>query len=155
MLFLHLSCQKPKALSKSIKHVAVLLFFIVAFFYSIDDCKAQVTDIDVVRSLLGKSYYKTHPTLDSLGLWYSLHILKNITPSKYDDPRSKVYSISDGKGSVKVYFLKLDESKMIDEIVINFKHDSKEQVEDSKKITNASDYHVGYYSTDIVFKRKK
>src|SRR4051812_18320875 len=86
----------------------------------ISQTHAQVTDSDIVKSLLGKNYYRTNPTLDSLGVWYHYQPFKNKQPDKHGDLRSRVFSIADGKGSVKVYFLKLNDKKFIDEIVINY-----------------------------------
>jgi len=48
---------------------------------------------------------------------------------------TKFYSIAEGKGSVKVYILGLsNQATYIDEIRINFVHDSREQVEDAMKL---------------------
>ena len=118
------------------------------------EAKCQVTDNIIVKSLLDKNVYDANRVLDSLSVWYHQHVLDNPNPQKHLDIRSKVYSISDSKGSVKVYFLKWNENKIIDEVVINFRHDSKEQVEDAGNMIGSSDYHVGYYSTDIVYKSK-
>jgi hypothetical protein len=116
---------------------------------------SQVTDTDIVKATLGRNHYFINKALDSLQVWYHAH--QNNRQVKNLDFK-KVYSISDGKGSVKVYAFVLskdDGGKNIEEIVINYRHDSKEQIEDSKKVKSYSDYHVGLYSTDFVFKRKK
>lgn len=57
--------------------------------------------------------------------------------------------------SVYKFNLNSDAGYIVNEIIINFRHDSREQVEASLKITDADDYHVGNYSTDLVFKLKK
>lgn len=110
---------------------------------------SQVTDSDIVKALLGKNFFEIPTKLDSLGVWYHIHMPENIKEDK------KVYSISDSKGSVKVYTFKLYDGKIIEEIIINFRHDSREQVEDATKVVGQSGYHVGHYSTDIVFTWKK
>lgn len=58
---------------------------------------------------LEKNYSKMHKSLDSLGVWYVLHrdndkhkSARGIVDTK------KMYSISDGKGSVKVWAILLD-----------------------------------------------
>lgn len=118
---------------------------------------SQVTDSDIIKSILGKTYYQVNKTLDSLGVWYHLHIPTLGGQSQPEDVKTdaKFYSISDSKGSVKVYILKLDKEKRINEIVINFRHDSREQIEDAMSIRGQTDFHVGTYSTDVWFKRKK
>ncbi len=115
---------------------------------------SQVTDNDIVKSLLGKSYFNVNPILDKLGVWYHYNFQPN-TSASGDDLKPKIYSISNSAGSVKVYILNLDKERLIEEIVINFRHDSKEQVEDIAKMKSPTDYHVGTYSTDIIYKLEK
>jgi len=110
---------------------------------------SQTTDNDIVKAILGKNIYKVNSILDSLEVWHHMHLPETIK-EEY-----KVYSISDSKGSVKVYTLKLNDGTIVEEIIINFRHDSKEQVEDSMRIENISDFHIGKYSTDIVLQWKK
>ncbi|HYI76384.1 MAG TPA: hypothetical protein VEW65_02110 [Chryseolinea sp.] len=118
--------------------------------------KAQVSDLDIVKLTLGKKYGQLHKTLDSLGVWYALHLDND----KHKSARGvvdfkKMYSISDGKGSVKVWAVILNQNtNVVDEIVINYRHDSKEQVEDSRRLKDFTDFHVGLYSTDFVFQWK-
>lgn len=120
----------------------VLLFF--AYYFSF----AQVTDNDIVNSIIGKHFYEVNSKLDSLDVWYCPHYPESIKSYQ------KVFSIADGKGSVKLFTLSLDET-IIDEITINYRHDSREQCEDFLKITDQSSFHVGKYSSDMVFKLKK
>ncbi len=105
----------------------------------------QITDTDIVNSLLGKKFYEINPQLDSLGVWYHTHFPEKIKEN------IKVYSIADGDGTVKLFKIKI-QLNIIYEIVINYRHDSREQIEDAEKIKNASSFHVGTYSTDMVFK---
>lgn len=109
---------------------------------------AQVTDTDIVNSLLGEKYYTINPKLDSLGVWHHIHL-----PEKFKDDK-KVYSIADGDGTVKVFTMQIFDG-VIKEIKINYRHDSKEQIEDAMKITTQSSFNVGHYSTDMVFTYKK
>lgn len=117
----------------------------------------QTTDSDIVKLTLGKKYGDFHKKLDSLGVWYALHIDND----KYKEARGvvdfkKMYSISDGKGSVKVWAVILDQkTNIIKEIVINYDHHSREQVEDSRKLKGYTAFHVGLYSSDFVFQLKK
>lgn len=124
------------------KTIAFILFLI-----SFNITYGQVTDTEIVNSVLGKEYYEVNPVLDSLGVWYHAHYPEKIKSYV------KVYSIADGEGTVKLFTLKLNEMKVI-EIVINYRHDSMEQVEDMSKLKNQSSFHVGKYSTDMVFKLK-
>lgn len=113
------------------------------------------TDEEIVRGLLGKNLYKANHILDSLGVWYYHHFHENKIVSG-QETRPKIYSISNGEGSVKVYIFKVHpDKKYIDEITINFRHDSKEQVEDLKKMWTPDEYHVGTYSTDLTFKIRR
>lgn len=119
-------------------------------------CTAQVTISDIVKLSLGRSINKLHPTLDSLGVWYHMHFDKNQNKSSNaGQDLKRIYSISDSKGSVKVYAFKLDTKNIIEEIIINFRHDSREHVEDAGKIKTQTSFHVGQYSTDMVFTRRK
>jgi hypothetical protein len=137
---------------KTFKTACICFFLLLALA-----CGAQVTDNDIVRSTLGKKYPHLHKALDSLAVWYVLHIDNDQQKAARGVPDvKKIYSISDGKGSVKVWAYVLNKtSNEIDEIVINYRHDSRQQVEDSRKLRDYTDFHVGLYSTDYVFKRKK
>ncbi|MDP2722196.1 MAG: hypothetical protein Q8O72_05525 [Bacteroidales bacterium] len=123
------------------------LLFVLLFFTSYFSL-AQVTDNDIVKSIIGKHFYEINSKLDSLGVWYCPHYPENISELQ------KVFSIADRKGSVKLFTLSLFET-IIDEITINYRHDSREQCEDFLKITGQTSFHVGKYSSDMVFKRKK
>lgn len=134
------------------------IFFLFLIFTSISlkGISQQVTDNDIVKSILGQEYFNVNHILDSLGVWYHMHLPEVIKPNE------KVYSISNSKGSVKLYILKHtfgnlnnEDGKIIEEITINFRHDSREQIEDIKNMLDVSVYHVGKYSTDIVYRLKK
>jgi hypothetical protein len=120
------------------------------------DAFSQVTDSDIVKASIGRNYNELHKVLDSLKVWYAMHQDNDLEKGERGVvDRKKVYSVSDGKGTVKVYIFILDKvTQVIDEIVINFRHDNRQHVEDSRQIRNPSDFHVGLYSTDIVFKKK-
>jgi hypothetical protein len=139
-------------MKKSTQSILVILFTLIS-----SAGISQVTDNDIVNSLLGRKHFEVNQILDSLGVWYHLHLPQKVGTIEVEEVKSnaKFYSISDSKGSVKVYILKLKKEMWIEEIVINFRHDSKEQVEDITKIVNPSNYHIGTYSTDITFRRKR
>lgn len=117
----------------------------------------QVTDSDIVRLTLGRKYGQLHKTLDSLGVWYTLHLDND----KLKDKRGvvdnkKMYSIEDGDGTVKVWAYIVDQvTRDVVEIVINYRHDSRAQIEDSRRLRNFTAFHVGLYSTDFVYMVKK
>jgi putative heme degradation protein len=116
---------------------------------------SQVRDSDIVKATLGKDFHRLHPTMDSLKVWYHMHIDNNkANKNKGIADFKRIYSIEDGKGVVKVYAFKLDEQSKIEEIIINYRHDVKEHVEDAKKVKTQTSFHVGQYSTDLVFTRK-
>ena len=112
--------------------------------------KSQVTDSQIAKSLLGNYHYKVNSILDSLKIWYHVHIVESASKEV------RWASIADGKGVVKVFRLLLDKNQnyIIKEVVINYRHDSREQVEGAKKVADANRVHVGTYSTDIFFELK-
>ena len=132
-----------------------MLFFL--FAVNISTCAwCQVTDMNIIESSLGKKYPTFHKALDSLGVWYTLHVDNDQDKSSRGViDRKRMYSIADGKGTVKVWAIILDAKGVIEEIVINVQHHSRQQLEDARRFANYTDFHVGLYSTDYVFKRKK
>ena len=118
---------------------------------------AQVTDNEIVKSALGRAYPQLHKSLDSLGVWYAFHVDNDQSKSQRGVvDAKKVYSISDGNGSTKVWVFVLNKTtNVVDEIVVNYRHDSRQQVEDSRRLRDFTDFHVGLYSTDYVFRRRK
>lgn len=115
---------------------------------------AQVTDLDIVNSLLGKNAFAINKTLDSLKVWYYQHYDTQQGATGVRDLK-KHYSIANSEGSVKLFSFSSSEKNIIKEITVNYRHDSKDQVEDLKKIKNFVDIHVGIYSSDATFKAKK
>jgi hypothetical protein len=114
---------------------------------------AQLSTSDIVKATLGKSYFNLNKTLDSLGVWYYMHLdVEKSSTGKQD--LKKIYSIEDGFKSTKVYSFKLNIKNIIDEIIVNFRHDVKEDAVEIGTITTHSDFHVGIYSTDFVFRKK-
>ncbi len=131
----------------------VFLILTLAVAWTATAQQNTVKDMDIVNALLGKSYYKMHPTLDSLGVWYTYHKFESGIKG-YEPEKDRVYSIANSDGTAKVWILELTEQKIIREIMINFRHDDKEQVEDSKKMAKPAEYKNGYYSTDMVYRWK-
>ncbi|HEY5746217.1 MAG TPA: hypothetical protein VIU12_09095 [Chryseolinea sp.] len=132
------------------KKVTIALFFSI-----ISPASFAQTDTEIVHAILGKNYYRANNILDSLGVWYYYHFHEN-TSTTGKEIKPKPYSIANGSGVVKVFILDIHPTrKFVQKITINYRHDSKEQVEDLKKISSADDYHVGTYSTDVTFKRKE
>ncbi|MEO8146858.1 MAG: hypothetical protein ABI723_04425 [Bacteroidia bacterium] len=113
-------------------------------------CSGQVTDSQIAHSLLGHPHYEISHILDSLKVWYHLHIIAD------ENREIRWLSIADGNGVVKVFKIKLDkdDNYKMKEVIINYRHDSREQVENSLQISDATGYHVGYYSTELFFKYK-
>lgn len=135
--------------------VFLTLLWVVTATQGIYGQPKPVTDNDIVNALLGKSFYSLNKTLDSLGIWYYNNFHQNKSVSG-QETKAKVYSIANGKGTVKVYMIHLHaEKKHITEVVINFRHDDRNQIEDLKGMAKASDYHVGTYSTDLSYKGKR
>jgi len=131
------------------------LLIALLFCTTIQAKSQNVTDNDIVKAILGKSFYNLDKTLDSLGIWYYHNFHENKTVSG-QDTKAKIYSISNSFGTVKVYMIHLHpEKKYITEVVINFRHDDRHQIEELAKMSPASDYHVGTYSTDLSYKNRK
>jgi len=65
-----------------------------------------------------------------------------------------LYSISNGKGSTKVFIIKIDDEKVVTQITINFRHDVRSHVEDVVALGTPTEFHNGYYSTDMIFRKK-
>lgn len=138
--------------SVNFKIMRSLIFLIIMLAVALSaTAQKTVRDIDIVNALLGKSYYKMNATLDSLGVWYAFHILRSDVKGFQAD---KVYSIANSQGSVKVYIIEMNDEKRIREVMINFRHDSREQVEDAKAMPPPDSYKNGYYSTDMVYRWK-
>lgn len=113
------------------------------------------TDIEIVNALLGQPYAQANAILAKMGVVYHYHY-KDTKNAAGEDPRPKVYSIQNNEKITKVWILHYDKAVIVDEIVINFRHDDMRQVDDSQRLaTVASEFHVGTYSTDLVFKKKK
>jgi hypothetical protein len=131
-----------------------IFILVVTFCGIISHACAQVTTSAVVKATIGKSYFNLNKTLDSLGVWYYMHLdVEKSSTGKQDF--KKIYSIEDGFKSTKVYSFKLNTNNIIDEIIINFRHDMKAHVEEISRITTHSDFHVGVFSTDFIFRKKK
>lgn len=134
-------------------HISFLSTVVLIFVTQIVNAQS---DMDIVNASLGKDYAQFHKTLDSLKVWWVLHLDNDTHKAKRGIvDNKKMYSIADGKGSVKVWAVILDQNtRKVNEMVINYRHDSREQIEDSRKMKDFTALHVGLYSTDIVFMRK-
>lgn len=113
--------------------------------------EGQQMDETVVKSLLGRNFYSANNILDSLGVWYYHHFHENKSVSG-QETKAKIYSIEAG-GAVKVYMIHLHPvQKHITEIVVNFRHDDKRQVEAMRKMPTPTEWHIGTYSTDMEYR---
>lgn len=131
------------------KSACLLLFLISAF-----SAHAQ-TDIEITNALLGQPYAQANAILSKMKVWYHHHY-KDTRNVAGEDTKAKFYSIEDGDGVTKVWAIHYDKAMVINEIVINYRHDDKRQVESLQKVAAmASDHHIGTYSTDLVFKLKR
>ena len=139
--------HKKTNILKPMKKITIALFIVISSL----SLKAQATDSVIVHAVLGRYYYEIPKILDSLKVWHHAHLVEKVAKSV------RWYSIEDANKAVKVYKFNLtsEAGYVVNEVVINYRHDSREQVEASLKITDADDYHVGTYSTDLVFKLKK
>ncbi len=132
-------------------------YLLLAFLLgAVIDVQGQnVSDNDIIKSIMGKSFFNLNKTLDSLGVWYHHNFHENKSVSG-QETKAKIFSISNSNGVVKVYMIHLHpEKKHITEIVVNFRHDSRPHIEDLIKMAPANEYHVGTYSTDLTYKLKR
>ena len=113
------------------------------------------SDIEIAKSLLGQPYGQANAILSKMHVWYHYHFRETKSASG-DDTKPKFYSIQNGDKVTKVWIIKYDKEKIIDEITVNFRHDDRGQVEDAQKVAVlADDFHIGVYSTDIIFRWKR
>lgn len=129
--------------------IALITFFALASFYA----NAQ-TDVEISNSLIHQPYAQCNAILSKMGVWYHYHY-RDTKNADGNDVKPKFYSIENGNKSTKVWIIKYNKEKIIDEIIINFRHDDRRQVEDAQRLAPlVFDYHVGTYSTDIVIRSK-
>ena len=86
------------------------LFLTLAIAVMTEASGQNVTDSDIVKAVLGKSFYSLNKTLDSLGVWYYHNFHQNKSVSG-QDTKAKIYSISNSLGTVKVYMIHLHPEK--------------------------------------------
>jgi putative heme degradation protein len=113
-----------------------------------------ITDSDITKALLGKKTYEVSGALKDLGVWFHFHFMENRV-DKGEEKYPKIYSIADSHGHAKVYLLRNTADQVIYEVMINFRHDDQAQVMDLEKISTPDEYHVGTYSTDVIYRLKK
>lgn len=112
------------------------------------------TDVEISNALIGQPYAQCNAILSNLKVWYHYHF-RDTKNADGNDLKPKFYSIENGDKVTKVWILKYNKEKVIDEIIINFRHDDRRQVEDAQMMAPlVFDYHVGTYSTDIVIRSK-
>jgi len=126
------------------------MFLLSVFLYAFS-VNAQITDSHISHAILGRYHYEIPKILDSLGVWNHAHLVEKVEKSK------RWYSIADGNGVVKVFKFNLisESGFIVEEVIVNYRHDSREQIEAMNKISDADNLHVGTYSTDLVFRLKK
>lgn len=129
----------------------ILFLFLVVTLSANAQARDNVTDTDIVNAILGKNVATLNPSLDALGIWYYYHVDGDKAAK---EASKRVYSVQTGSGAVKVYSIFVNDKKLVDEIMINFRHDNREHIEDYKAIGKAGDHHVGVHSTDVTFKWK-
>jgi hypothetical protein len=129
----------------------VLFFFLVVSISANAQARDKGTDTEIVNAILGKNVATLNSSLDALGIWYYYHTDDDKAAK---EPSKRVYSMQTGSGAVKVYSIFVNDKKLIDEIIINFRHDNREHIEDYQAIGKAGDHHVGVHSTDVTFKWK-
>lgn len=131
----------------------LLLTLILIASNSVAQSRSKVTDHDVVKALLGVNLYSINSTLDKLGVWYHFHF-KDDKSSKGEDYKPRIYSISNSDEHTKVFIIRYSRELVVDEVMINFRHDDRTQVEDMKRMPAPTEFHVGTYSTDLVYRLK-
>lgn len=118
-------------------------------------CAAQASDVDIVKALLGQPYGQANAILAKMKVWFQYHYrdTKNVDG---EDNKAKFYSIENDMKRTKVWTIYYNKEQIIDEIIINYRHDDRSQVEDCQAMrAYTSEGHTGRYSTDLVFKLKK
>lgn len=108
----------------------------------------NVTDIS--NALLGRKIYEINASLDSIGVWHYKHKPHDLLK------RTIVISIEDAGGTTYLFKAILSsndrELQKINEVVINFRHDSRQHIEALNSISGYDSFHVGINSTDIFYR---
>jgi hypothetical protein len=127
-----------------------LLIAFTVLFYS---AQAQ-TDMNIVDMILGEKFINVPNKLKAAGIWNHYHF-RNTQTTDGSDSKDKFMSIQNGAGHTKVWVLAYNKENVVTEIRINCRHDDRGQVEDIEKMVGYTDYHIGVFSTDYIFKLKK
>ena len=112
------------------------------------------TDMEIVDMILGEKFINVPNKLKAANVWNHYHF-RNTQATDGTDSKDKFMSIQNGAGHTKVWILGYNKENVVTEIKINCRHDDRGQVEDIEKMVGYSDYHVGVFSTDYIFRFKK
>jgi hypothetical protein len=113
-----------------------------------------VTDSEIAKAMLGKKTYEIGKVLTELGVWFHFHFQEDKI-DKGEEKYPKIYSIANSEGHAKVYIVRNTVDQTVYEVMINFRHDDRSQVTDLEKISTPDEYHVGTYSTDVIYRLKQ
>ena len=133
------------------KTICTIIFVILSMnIMAQKDEENDMTDNQIAKSLLGIEYYQINDKLNTLGVWYKMHMINNI---KIVEQEVKVYSIESSNGTVKLYKMELKGGK-VSVVIVNYRHDNKQHIVDMMESIDHDDSHVGVYSTDLIYKYK-
>ena len=128
----------------------IVLLVILCMGYTL---KAQ-SDNDIVKMILGEKFVNVPNKLKENGVWYFYHFRNTQTVSG-EDNKDKFFSIENGDKRTKVWILEYNKENIVTEVKINCRHDDRGQVEDIQKMKDFDGFHVGIYSTDVIYRWKK
>ncbi len=125
---------------------AVWLLLIMSFSIT---GNAQVTDNEIVKCLFSHNASAIEPTLDSLGVYYHLHLER----VKGEKGEQVILSIADttNYNTLKLYIINISSEGNPIKIIINFKHEIYQHMKDLDNLTGVYSKHVGKFSTDVTF----
>ena len=106
---------------------------------------------DISNALLGKKLYEINSTLDSLGVWYHVHM--QTSPSE----KYKILTVEDYTGTS--FFAKLfiyqapynPANQYVKQITINLRHDNSAQIKSLNELEGYHSNNVGVRSTDVYY----
>jgi hypothetical protein len=104
------------------------------------------SDEDIIDKLLGAPMNLVASELDNLNVYYYVH--SNDLEGKI---RRENISIANGQNHAKYYILKATNGRIIDKIVVNYRHGSYDDLKDLETLESYSEKNAGKFSTDIIY----
>ncbi len=122
---------------------SVLISLLVAAAFVV---QGQVSDSVILSNLFSHRTLDIKNNLDSLGVYYHLHLIKDNKES-----RQIIISIANSSNSLKVYTIKAARNGFPKKIIVSYQHDNYLHMHDLDNLKGYYIKRIGHYSTDITF----